>query len=425
MRWPATQLDRDQAVALKALHGASVNCLLIPWNAAAEKPQQVEAFASQAHAIGLAAFALLSPGMDPAGQAAAVRKVGLDGIVELGERQSAPVIIAAGLAPRVRAMSEDTATATPTSEPWIDSNTWLVRALRAGDGRPVWIDFTLDSPATEDYLRAFADAAVAGGRWVFSPTATLLSDLSRKKPQAQAAWDRIAAWLRFFEDHSEWRGYSPSGPLGIVYEPAGDNVEIVSEILNLVARRRIPYRVILRASLRPEALAGLRAVVAAGLAAPAASEIKLLKDYVMEGGLLIGGPAWAPAPAGAGDYFAQESGKGRTVTFRDDPPDPDDLARGLPSLIGRNNLGIRLFNGPSVLCFISSDAPGVRMLVQLINYASAPSQAVTVRVSGDWRTAKLYVPDSQPVAIPLESSAGSVQATLPSIPVYAALLLEK
>jgi hypothetical protein len=113
------------------------------------------------------------------------------------------------------------------------------------------------------------------------------------------------------------------------------------------------------------------------------------------------------------------------VVYADDVPDPETLAKDMFGLIGRAELGVRLFNGPSVIPYVSSGDSGKQLLVQLINYASAPAEAVTVRISGDYRTVRLYSPDIPASELTVERSAGRVQAGIRSIPVYAAILLEK
>lgn len=440
---------------LDLLRDTPINCLLVTWSAggarALESEQQriVAAYAKEAHARGIAVLGVAHPGPDRVRLIESARAAGLDGLVlegdfpdarrltaaapfpliTLGSRggEDSPVVaIMDGLTPRVRALSEDdAATATPTSEPWIDSNTWLVRSLRAADRRPVWLAHTLEKPSVEDYLRAIADAAVAGGRWVVSPDPELLAGLWRKRPEALAVWRRMAAFLRFFEERAEWRAFEPAGPLGIVYDRAGPNAEVSAEILNLVARRRIPYRVIPRPSLDAESIRGLVAVLATDLAPPTGRERELLRWFAEQGGLVVAGPAWSSTPPTGADYVVSAAGKGRLVAYAGDPPDPEAVSRNMLSLLGRNNIGIRLFNAPSVLCAVSSADSGRRLLVQLTNYASMPSEAVTVRVTGDYRAARLFAPEAPPLEMVPQKLEGAVQVRIRSIPVYAALLLEK
>jgi len=440
---------------LDLLRDTPINCLLVTWSAAgastleSEQQRIVAAYAKEAHVRGIAVLGIVHPGSDLVRLIESARAAGLDGLVLEGDFPDARRLAAAapfplitlgsrggedspvaatmdGLTPRARALSEDdAATATPTSEPWIDSNTWLVRSLRAADRRPVWLAHTLEKPSDEDYLRAIADAAVAGGRWVISPDPALIAGLWRKRPEALALWRRVASFLRFFEEHADWRAFEPAGPLGIVYDRAGPNAEVSAEILNLVARRRIPYRVIPRRFFDSDSVRNLSAILATDLAPPTGQEREFLRQFAEQGGLVVAGPSWSSTPPTGADHVVSAAGKGRVVVYAGDPPDLEAVSRNMLSLLGRNNIGIRLFNAPSVLCGVSSADSGRQLLVQLTNYASTPSEALTVRVTGDYRAARLFAPEAAPADMIPEKLEGAVQVRIRRIPVYAALLLER
>jgi hypothetical protein len=300
----------------------------------------------------------------------------------------------------IRAVSDSNGVyATPTSEPWIESNTWLVRSLgAAGGGRPVWLGNLLENPSTDGYARAIADAAAGGGRWVVAPDDALRAGLWRGQPEALATWRRVGAWLNFYEQHAEWRAFAPVAALGIIQDRAGKNSAVMDENLNQIARRRIPYRVIERRELTPAAIEGLPAVLAAGLAPPTGRERGLLEAF---------------------------AGAGRIVVYKEDPPDPESLSKDLLDLIGNENLPVRLFNAASVLAQAGTDPGRGRLLVQLVNYATEPSERITVRAAGEYRGARLYSPDAPPADLKTTRSGGKTDVLLAKVAVYAALLLEK
>lgn len=331
-----------------------------------------------------------------------------------------------GVMPRVQPVSEsDTSTATPTSEPWIDSNLWLVRLATARSRGPVWIRFRVEEGSANDYARAVADTAAAGGRWAVELDDGVQAGLREGRPDSLATWGRVVDYLRFFEEHREWRSFAPTGPLGIVYDPAGQYTDVSNEYLNLIARRRVPYRVIERAALSAKTLDGLKAVLAVDVSPPSAEERTLLKSFADAGGLVVAGPGWGQAAATGEGYQVENSGKGRVAIYRDDPPDPEAVSRDMLTLIGRLNTGIRLFNGPSVLCHVTADKTGSRLLVQLINYATLPAEAVSLRVDGEYRTARVLSPDAPPAALAPEAVGGRTQVSVPAFSVYAAVMFEK
>ena len=64
-------------------------------------------------------------------------------------------------------------------------------------------------------------------------------------------------------------------------------------------------------------------------------------------------------------------------------------------MIGRRNLGARLFNVSTMLSNLLTSADGKEVLVHLVNYASYPVDSVTVHLLGDWKHARLYTPDGK------------------------------
>lgn len=359
MRWPG-------AGALDLLKGSPVNCLLTDGPA--------EESASEARKRGIVVAPSPSPGAGP--------------VLYTSDSVTA----------RIRPL--EVATATPTSEPWIDSNLWLLQSLRSQAGaRPVWLGHRLENPLPADYERAIAEAAAAGGRWVVSLDEALLSGLRDGRSDALALWRRIGACLEFHERHAEWRGFAPVAALGIVRDRAGENAALSDENLNLITRRRIPYRLIERAGLSAGALEGLPAVLATDLAPPTERERKLLAGFAARGG--------------------------RVIQFEGDTPDPETLALDLSDLLGGDNLPVRLFNAASVLPQVTAGAGGAPLLVQLINYATEPADQMTVRVRGNYRGARLFRPHAPPMDLKVRAARGSTEVRVEEVAVYAALLFEK
>jgi hypothetical protein len=437
-----------QLSSLDLLRETPINCLLVTWSApgvlAVIRNQQhiVAGYASEARKRGFVVLGLISGKADAAQAAGAAFHFELDGLVLEGDfmdrarlaesvrdlrrktgREFALISLPAAAPPGIRVLSDaGAATASPSSEPWIDSNLWLVRSLRAASAAPAWLGFALDHPSAEDYTRAIAESAAGGGRWAVAPDDALIAGLARKSPDALATWRRIAGSLKFFEQHAAWRGFAAAGPLGIVVDP---HSTAASENLNLITRRRIPYRVILRSQLNAQTLEGLRMVLATELTPPTAKEAALLKSFAEQGGLVVTGPAWGVAVPPGQPYLAQVAGKGQIIVYRDSSPNPDALSKDLLSLLGKPNLGVRLFNAPTILPQATASEDRSQLLVQLINYANGPAESITVRVSGPYRYAQLYSLDGAASDLPAESSEQGTEVTIQKMDVYAALLLER
>jgi hypothetical protein len=451
---------------LQLLEGTPVNCLLITWStgadAALERQQQqlVQSYTRKAHARGIAVLGLVYSGSDPSTYVEPAADAGLDGLVleggnagddgSVGEIEKSfcsrnkaavviplaarpgslrsatwPILAVEGITPRMRRLTEMAIEAGPTSEPWIDSNIWLVRSFRtAKDRRPVWIGHQLLHPGGGDYERAVADGAMAGGHWIVALDDELRANLRRRQPAALKAWRELGAYLTFYQEHTEWKEFLPEGPLGVVLDPAGEYREISDEYLNLLARRRIPYRVVRRDCLSEADLQGLRAVLATDLTPPTEAERGTLQAFAEKGGLVLAGRAWGGEIAKGQDFTELSVGQGRIVVFNDDLPEPEWLSKKMVSLL-EDDLNMRLFNVPSVLIYASRDAAEQRFLLQLLNCSTFPAQSLTVRMCEDFRTARLYTPENGVADLAIERSDGRTEIRIPELLVAGALLLEK
>ena len=454
---------------LDLLKDTPINCLLVTWgtggNAGTDKQQQsfVKSYAGEAHTRGLSVLGLIPPVGNPSSVAELSVEAGLDGLVVEGdssdvvrfvpevrralqERRStavvfpmtaweklqrdtdSPVLAAAdAVVPGVQELAED-AEAAPSSEPWIDSNIWLVQSVLSWCGpRPVWLGEQVapNAPAG-DYERAIADAAAGGGRWILAPSDELRHGLLLKRPEAIMTWRRIAASLKFQQDHAEWYRSAPFAVCGLIQDRSLKDRTVSDENLNLTYRRRIPLRVMDRAQLSAASLEGLLAVHAIDIVQPTANERGILTVFAEKGGLVVIGPSWKPVEIDKNlDFAVLPTGNGRVVVYREEWPDPAGLSKDLVDLLGRDNLGVRLFRGASVLIYVSVDHANNRVLVHLLNYASEPADSLVVRVTGDFRKASLNTPERDPEELALEKSAGRVEVNIQSLSVYGVILLEK
>jgi hypothetical protein len=446
---------------LRLLEGSGINCLLVTWSAGADRglerrqQQLVKAYAAEAHRLGISVLGLVYPGADPSEFVAAAADARLEGFVLDGEFPAGftervtqalasaatsalvipiaakaasirtarlPVLAVKGVSPSARNLSDMGIRAAPSSEPWIQSNVWLVRSFRlAAAWRPVWISYQPDGGTPADYARSVADSAVAGGRWIAAIDDGLRAKLHRNDSAALAVWRRIGACLKFAEDHAEWRSFVPYGNLGVIVDTAAGDDGMADEYLKLVARRQVPYRPIARSQLSSALLGGFRAVLATALAPPSAAERKMLAGFAQNGGLLVAGPSWGSPPKD--EPFAEVPlGKGRVTVYKD--PDPESVARDMRDLLSHREAGVAAFNVPSVITYASSSVDGKRLLVQLLNYSNSPSTAITIRVSGNFRTARLFTPDAAPANLAMSPAEGQIDITIPKLSLWGGVLLE-
>jgi hypothetical protein len=453
---------------LGLLEGTPINCLLLTFSAGqaadveARQRELVKAYVREAHTRGMAVLGIVYPAGDPQEIGAAAGDAQLDGLVLDGDfralagfpakiesalrqknssavvipiertagairNSKAPLVAVDGVPPIARDTSDMGIEAGVSAEPWIDSNIWLVRALRQGTAwRPVWISQQPKSPARGDYLTAVADAAAGGGRWIVTLDDELRSGLFRKDANALATWKAVAGYLKFAEEHAAWRDFTPFGNVGIIIDKASKSPAESDEVLNLTARRQVPYRVIDRSSLNAAVLREFRAVVPADLSPATDAEKQLLRAFVEQGGTVFAGSWWGGVAEGQ-DYVETHLGKGVVVVYGGDPPNPEDVARELRDMLPAQTLGFTPFNVPSLITYVSAGDGGKRKLIQLVNYASrAFEYRVTLRIEGTFHAARLYSPEGPVVNVEVHPArvAGQTELSMPRLNLWSVLELE-
>lgn len=444
-----------EPATLNLLEDSPANCLLLTFSAPAdaaievEQQQLVSIYAEAAHKRGLAVLGLVYAVGDASKIAADAARAALDGLVLEGDFppdfpaalrkaarsilvieiandaapwrwKSVPIIAVSGVAPSGRNLSEMGIRGAPSSEPWIESNIWLVRSFALASPSPsVWISSHFENASEVDYARAVADAAVAGGRWIVSLDDALRLKLRARDASALETWRRFSSYLKFAARHTAWRTLMPYANVGIMLNPA--NQDLADEYLKLIARRQVPYRLIACSGLNAAAIANLRVLVATELDPPSAADRRLLQDFADNGGLVIAGPSWGDAPKA--EPFAEiPIGKGRVVVYKD--PDPQSVARDLKELLSDDQLGVVPFNVPSVITFASGGGPGQPLLIQLLNYFDHPVEAITLRVAGKFGSAHLETPEAAAVDLPLRVAEEKTEVTIPKLLLWGAVSMQ-
>jgi hypothetical protein len=135
------------------------------------------------------------------------------------------------------------------------------------------------------------------------------------------------------------------------------------------------------------------------------------------------GPSWGGAPKEQ-SYTIVAVDQGEVAVYKDDPPDPQSVARDINDLVPTPDLGVSVFNAPSVLSYVSAPANGERLLIQLVNYADAPAEDISIWVTGRFAAARMHSPESEPVELPVRRSGGRTEITVPKLAQYGAVVIE-
>jgi len=413
--WVPARWTYSDPHSLDLLQNSPVNCLLLTTYPAA--------LVSAAAARNLATLAVLTPGEDTVaaarralaanvtgivlegdfaeGAAASVREAVRGApVIELTARNRMPLGSGApvigtyqGVWPGIPAQADAVVKAGPTSSVWIDTNTGFIRAVRAWGGAALWI--ANRPPAhtiitAERYQQVIADAEASGGRWVLALDSDFTARLGTREARALADWNKINAVLAFYENHPEWRRMTEAGRLALVQDPAKGGL-LSGGILDMIAVKHTPVRPVPRQHLTPDALRGATMAVDLDADALTAEQKEVLRNFARGGGtLLTGPPGWK-----------DQAPRGESITLDQKELERlNDIWHDVNSMVGRANLGVRLFNVSSMLSNAIASADGKTEIVHLVNYSDYPVEDVTLQFLGTFQHATLLSPDG--AAKPLE-----------------------
>ena len=313
----------------------------------------------------------------------------------------------------------------PTGAPWVEANGWAIRLIDSqSPGKPVWVASTPPRGSRmAAYQLAVADAAAYGARWVATFDEQLRDGLAAGKAEARESWAGICRAVSFFEEHKEWRTLVPAAVMGVMSTFAGPNTFLGGELLNLLARRQVAYRV-----LDPAAadFSGLHALVYVDADPPRGAAAERLLAFARDGGLLLTPPGFSVEGTPAEEHLSfdvKTVGKGRVGVARRRWSDPYRVAMDAHLLMSRRHDVLRLWNPGSILAHCTQSASGDRAVVHLINYSTREaSHEVTLGLTKKYRMARM-ITFEKTTAIEPGAAAHGIELRLPPVPVYAAIEL--
>ena len=439
MRWP-TISQWTTALSLDLLSGSPVNCLLLR-----DYPQD---FVSAATGRGLVTLAILTPSGDvlaaarhaldakvtglvlegefPEGTAASVREAAAGApVIELTARSrmalgsNYPILgTYQGVWPGISIDENGAKKSGPTASVWIDTNTGFLRSVHAWGSSAVWIA-NQPPPNTavtaSRYLQVIADAAISGARWVLALDDDFAARVARRDPAALTDWQRLSALLSYFENHPEWRRMQESGRLAVVQDPAKGGL-LSGGILDMIAVKHTPVRPIARQQLTPKALDGATMAVNVDGDALTPEQKEVLRGFTRGGGtLLTGPPGWKDPTPASGKITLEEAELTRL----------NDIWHDVNSMVGRRNMGVRLFNVSSMLSNYLASEDGKSAVLHLVNYSDYPVENVAVHYLGNYRHATLITPEGAEKKLEVYETDEGLGVDLDKVSVCATVKLEQ
>jgi hypothetical protein len=287
--------------------------------------------------------------------------------------------------------------ASRSAQPWIDSNAALAVIAGRTDVRPLltysWTPIGLaeadEGPALENYLVAIAEAGSFRADLVLPLHERFQQRILLGEASARRDWDQIQRYLAFYAGDVAGR-YEVIASIGVVT----DAPMVWFEVMNLLARHNLPFRII-----APQQLPALTD-----------ASVKLL--------LVLGDPDSAQRSALAA--FERNGGLVRIVSA---PPDPNRLALDVRRQLGPDKRVIEVFNGITVIAAPYAGKDG-GVLVTLVNYAHQPLP-VQLRIPGVFSEVHYESPETKATLVAHEHRDGATEFVLPSVRVSARVFLTK
>jgi hypothetical protein len=291
--------------------------------------------------------------------------------------------------------------------------------VKAWGDAPVWIG-NLPPPKTavtgERYNQVICDAAMVGARWILALDDDFARRLKDKDPAALKQWRRMGQHLQYYEDHKEWRTFKPAGEFALIQDVA-DGALLSGGILDMIATKHTPVRPIPSQKLTNAQFKGVSMAVNVDPTSLTPEEKEVLRSFTRSGGtLLTAPPGWkGDAPAAKTDAITLEKAEMERL---------DTIWKEVNSMIGRRNLGARLFNVSTMLSDLIASPDGKEVIVQLVNYADYPVESVAVHVLGDFKRARLYTPEDGEKTLEVYKTDEGTGVDIDKISVCATLRLD-
>lgn len=380
-------------------------------------------------------YLLIAKGAEFAGVRTRAQQLG----IQLGDQDSAPdgVEIVKGAWPGVQMGrgSGSGAGAGPTGVPWVDSNGWAVRLARTlHPGSAAWVNAPPAERAfitADSYLIAIADSAAYGGRWIVTLDAPLAQGLAAGNAASLATWKKAIAAAGFFAAHKAWQDYIPRAVVGVVSDFAGNNEFFSHELLNLLGREGLHYRILPKDKITATSFESLRAVSYTDGTPPTADLRRRILAFVEAGGMLIASPKWGQAagtPATGSQpvgYSVSTLGKGKIALADAEPADPFLWAADAAVLVSHRYDLVRFWNGGAACSYYTMAPDRKHAVVHLLFYAARGPDSATVRIAGRYRAARASTVDNPKVDnVVMETQGDAVEVHLPPVSQYVALELD-
>ncbi len=323
----------------------------------------------------------------------------------------------------------------PSSQPWLDTNLALVRLAQSMDpgSLPIIYDFHWDTsgalpdawhPDAQAYAVSIAEADAIRSDVTIDLPGSLQRALVADDPRAWTLWKAIIPYLDF-SSHAPTERMLPVVNLGVIV----DDAQASYEAINLMARHNLAFESVRPPGLTLARLSSWNSVV---VFCPLNKEaVALLRNFAASGRIVIFVNTHDEFPWHSAPPLRQESratvysiGAGQVVEIAGPVVDPENFARDLRRLIGRERSALALWNSLTTLVTGYHEQGRPDVTLYLVNYADQPDN-VQVQVKGRFTRVRLESPEEPCcVSLPFVERGGFTEFIIPALRITARVHLD-
>src|ERR1700757_332660 len=290
----------------------------------------------------------------------------------------------------------------PTAQPWIDTNLALIRVeQRSHPGQlPVYtFAWNGSTPGQQpaitptDYALAVAESCSFQADLILELDEGMERALSQQDPQAKASWKQVRSYIDFCA-HAGEQGLEAAANVAVVV----DDLDTSDEVLNLLARHNIPFKVFLPSDLRAETFAAFDVVVV--FAKRDQTAYKRIANLADQGKtvVVVDAHGMYPWQAHEGVRLNEHTvsfavGKGKVLELSEPVVDPETFAQDIRRLLGKQNVLMSLWNGLTTIAVPYRGHGGTLKVLELVNYAEDEPLRVQVQVKGSFASIRYETPE--------------------------------
>jgi hypothetical protein len=292
----------------------------------------------------------------------------------------------------------------PTAQPWIDTNLALIRVQqRSHPGqRPLYSFSWNGSDAGQqqqaitptDYSLAAAEACAFHADLMLELEDHLQKALGEHDPQAKIFWKQVRPYVDFCAHESD-QGLEAAANVAVVV----DDLDTSDEVMNLLARHNIPFKVFLPTDLKVEGLEGFSAVVV--FAKGDHDAFERIGNLAARGKTVVVVDAHSKypwqghEPLRVNEYTVSYAvGNGKVLELSEPVSDPETFAQDIRRLLGKQNVLMSLWNGLTTIAVPYGMHGATPKVLEFINYAAEPVR-VQVQIKGSFASIRYETPEHE------------------------------